>query len=201
MCNEYARQKSLEKLIEEFSQVPRLPLFRWREGRIPNDLSGKLSVRIGDVAPIVRLEDGLLTGEMAQWAWKAPSGKPVFNFVADGRDFSRAHRVLVPADGFYEFTAPTAPKVKLKDKHLFTMAAHDWFWIAGIVRDACFTLLTVKPGPDLVPYHDRQIVVLTPEAGLDWLTLSRPTADILRAPPAGGLSITTIRRDGVDLAA
>lgn len=195
MCNEYARRRSLEALDEEFSQV-RLPPLRWAGGRIPNDLDGKASVRIGDAAPVFRHEDGALTGAMAPWAWKSPAGKPVFNFVSEGRDFSRSDRVLVFADGFYEFTAPAAPGVKLKDKHLFTLAGEPWFWIAGVVRDGAFSLLTVAPGPDLAPYHDRQVVVLAPREGLDWLMLDRPAREILRAPPAGALSVVTVRRDG-----
>ncbi len=142
---------------------------------------------------------------MATWAWKGPHGKPVFNFVSEGRDFSRSDRVLVLADGFYEFTAPQtppqAPKVKLKDKHLFELEGQPWFWIAGVVRDGCFSLLTTAPGPDLLPYHDRQIVILPPTEGLDWLTLSRLQAELFRPPPAGGLKITTVRKDGVAIAA
>ena len=199
MCNEYARRRSLEGLADEFSQI-RLPAFRWADQQIPNDLSGQPRVRIGDTAPIVRLEQGMLVGSLTPWAWKSPSGKPVFNFVAENRDFSRSDRVLVLADGFYEFTAPAKPGVKLKDKHLFTLAGADWFWIAGVVRDGAFALLTVSPGPDLAPYHDRQVVVLPPTAGPAWLNLDRPSDQILRSPEVGTLKVRTVRRDGVVLA-
>jgi putative SOS response-associated peptidase YedK len=200
MCNEYSRDRSIESFIEEFSRTRGLPPFVWAEGRLPNDLQGQASVRIGDVAPIVRLGEGKLVGSMAPWGWKGPTGKPVFNFVSEGRNFSKSDRVLVPADGFYEFTAPAGSGVKLKDKHRFTLAGEDWFWIAGLGRDGAFTLLTADPGPDMQPYHDRQIVVLPPAAGIDWLTLARPATDILRAPPAGSLKVATVRKDGVPLA-
>lgn len=199
MCNEYARRRALDRLGEEFSQRG-LPSFRWQGHQIPNDLTGKESVRINDLAPIARLHDGELVGSMMKWAWRAPRGKPVFNFVSEKRDFSRSERVLVFADGFYEFTAP-ATKVKLKDKHLFTLKGEPWFWIAAVVQEGCFALLTTAPGPDIAPYHDRQIVTLPAAAGLEWLTLSRRQDEILRAPPAGSLQVTTIRRDGQDLAA
>ena len=200
MCNDYARRRSLERIAQEFSQL-KLPPFSWRDGLMPNDLDGKTSVRIGDTAPIVRLEEGGLVGEMTTWAWKGGHGKPVFNFVSEGRDFSRSDRVLVFADGFYEFTPPAAPKVKLKDKHLFELAGAPWFWIAGVVKEGAFSLLTTSPGPDLAPYHDRQIVILPPTTGMDWLTLSVPQAELLQAPLAGGLRVTTIRKDGAELAA
>lgn len=198
MCNEYARQIALGTLAEEFSQTkPLLPAFAWAEGRIPNDLDGKASVRIRDTAPIVRLQGERLIGEMVTWAWAGPRGKPVFNFVSEKRDFARSDRVLILATGFYEYTEPAAPKVKLKDRHLFTLPGQPWFWIAGIVKEGCFTMLTVAPGPDVSPYHDRQIVVLPPADGIDWLTLTKSQGDILATPPAGTFDVVTVRKDGV----
>lgn len=199
MCNEYARRKSLETLREAFSWT-KLPPFEWAENLIPNDLDGKASVKISETAPIMRLTGDRLVGSMTPWAWKGPHGKPVFNFVSEGRDFSGSDRMLVFADGFYEFTPAEQPKVKLKDKHLFELEGEDWFWIAGIVKQGAFSLLTTAPGPDLEPYHDRQIVTLRPDEGLDWLTLAGPATELLRAPPAGSLRVTTIRKNGVTLA-
>ena len=199
MCNEYARTKSLDELLAEFASVfDDPPLFAWENDHTPNDLSGKASVKIRDTAPIFRLREGRLTASMTTWAWPGPGGKPVFNFKSEGRDFSHNDRVLIFADAFFEYTAPQAAKVKLKDKHEFRMAAHDWFWIAGIVKEGCFSMLTTSPGPDVAPYHDRGIIPLAPGAGLDWLTLSRPQAEILSPPPAGALKVETLRKDGVE---
>jgi len=201
MCNEYAREKSLEEIAAAFSQVEVLPLFAWEDDRTPNDLGPKTSIRISDPGLVVRLKDGRLVGSMTPWAWRGPAGKPVFNFKSEGRDFSHNDRVLILATGFYEYTAPAAPKVKLKDQHLFTMPGQDWFWIAGIVREGAFSMLTTEPGADVAPFHDRQIVTLAPQAGLNWLTLSEPSGNILKAGPAGSLQARTLRRDGVSLAA
>lgn len=99
--------------------------------------------------------------------------------MSEGRDFSKSDRVLIPATGFYEYTAPANKKVKLKDQHFFTLRGREWFWIAGIVKENCFAMLTTEPGPDIKPYHDRQICLLAPEAGMDWLRLSRPEKDLL----------------------
>ncbi len=197
MCNEYARQIALGKLAEEFSRTKPLPPFSWRDGRIPNDLGGKASVRIRDTAPIFRLQQDQLVAEMATWAWQTPRGKPVFNFVSENRDFTNSDRVLILATGFYEFTDPANPKILLKDKHLFSRPGEDWFWIAGIVQQDCFTMLTAAPGPDVAPYHDRQIVTLSAAAGLDWLKLSWPPATLLQTPPAGTFAVQTIRRNGM----
>lgn len=48
-------------------------------------------------------------------------------------------------------------------------------------------MLTTEPGPDVSPYHYRQIVVLPPPAGLDWLRLSRPAVEMLKPSSAGSL--------------
>ncbi|MBP7701949.1 MAG: SOS response-associated peptidase family protein [Phenylobacterium sp.] len=167
---------------------------------IPNMLDAQPAIRIRDSAFVVRGTGEGLEGAMMTWAWPGPRGAPVFNFRSEGRDFSRSDRVLVLADGFIEYTAPAAG-VKLKDRHLFTMAGEPWFWIAGIVREGCFSLLTAAPGPDVAPYHDRQIVTLPPGDGMAWLNLSQPQQAILRAPPAGAFQVRTLRKDGVEQAA
>lgn len=196
MCNEFSRNKQLTDAIAAFDRRG-LGLFNWRDG-LASNMDAQPSVRIRDSAFVVRLAGGALEGAMVTWAWPGPRGAPVFNFRSEGRDFSRSDRVLVLADGFFEYTAPKAAGVKLKDRHLFTLAGEDWFWIAGIVKDGCFSLLTTAPGPDIAPYHDRQIVTFAPQAGMDWLTLSRPESDLLRPTPAGGLVARTLRRDGVE---
>ena len=67
-----------------------------------------------------------------------------------------------------------------------------WFWIAGIVKDGAWAMLTTEPGPDVSPYHDRQIVVLPPAAGLDWLTLKSPATEILTPSSAGSLHVAKV---------
>ena len=202
MCNEYARTTSLEDLVAQFADLfPELDLFAWENDHTPNDLEGKACVRIRDTAPVFRLSENRLVGTMIPWAWPGAHGKPVFNFVTENHDFARADRVLVFADAFFEYTTPQAPKVKLKDRHEFKLTGHHWFWMAGIVQQNGFTLLTASPGPDVAPYHSRGIVPLAPREGLDWLTLARPQGEILAPPPAGYLTHRQVRKDGVDLAA
>lgn len=81
----------------------------------------------------------------------------------------------------------------MKDKHLFTLADEPWFWIAGLVKEGAFAMLTTSPGPDIAPYHDRQIVVLPRAEGLDWLNLTRPEAETLRPFPEGSLTHEQVR--------
>ena len=41
-----------------------------------------------------------------------------------------------------------------------------------------FTLLTMEPGPDVAPIHNRQMVVLERPDSLAWLDLTRPSRGV-----------------------
>jgi putative SOS response-associated peptidase YedK len=189
MCNEYGNRVPYRRYVEEFSHL-RLPLSV--QGNGP-DLTPRDDIRIRDMAPIVlRTGEGVELTERV-WGPRASSRKPIFNFRSEGRTFGKSPRCLIPASHFVEFTAPADPKQKRKDKWRFTLAGADWFCIAGIIRPdaldaaACFTMLTTEPGPDVAPYHDRQVVVLLREHWRAWLDLARPEAELLRPLPAGSL--------------
>ena len=184
MCNEYQLVLPFDDVIEEFNRTGSRLVF---PGGMPN-FGPMAGIRIGDRAPIITLgPDGpqLVT---TPWSWRSPNGPPVFNFRSDGRSFEGSKRCLVPADGFFEFTAAEAGQ-KRKTKWRFTLENERLFWIAGIVKNGAFALLTTEPGPDIQPYHDRQIVLLRPEEGAAWLRLDRPERDLLRPLPKGSLAV------------
>ncbi|MEA3058520.1 MAG: hypothetical protein QOF34_1335, partial [Sphingomonadales bacterium] len=63
----------------------------------------------------------------------------------------------------------------------------------GLVRDhaelgEAFTLLTVPPGPDIAPYHNRQIALLDPPKWCSWLDGSARSVELLVPSIAGSLS-------------
>lgn len=71
------------------------------------------------------------------------------------------------------------------------------FCIAGLWRNApevgdAFTMLTSEPGPDVAPYHNRQIVVLPPAEGLRWLDPAAPAREVLKPLPAGSLGVEQV---------
>ncbi|WP_395672787.1 SOS response-associated peptidase family protein [Phenylobacterium sp.] len=184
MCNAYRLRVPLSQIFDEFSDLKAPLTF---SGGVPN-VPPADDIRITDKAPVLRGGRAGVDVALTPWAWKAPNGAPVFNFRSDGRDFSRSERCLIPTDGFYEFTARLDGQKSPKHKHLFTLAGADWFWIAGLVKDGAFAMLTTAPGPDVAPWHGRQVVVLPPDRGLDWLDLSRPQSELLRPLPAGSLA-------------
>ena len=194
MCNEYRNRISAQRLIEVFSEI-KIPL-RFAGG-IPN-IEPRDDIRITDRAPIIRPEGDGARLDMMRWSWPSPKGAPVFNFRSENRTFERAKRCLIPADGFYEFTASGDPKAKRKDKWLFTMTDRDLFAIAGIWRAAAangedaWTMLTCAPGPDVARYHDRQVIVLGPEKWAAWLNGTRNEPELLVPSPAGTLLVARL---------
>ena len=69
-----------------------------------------------------------------------------------------------------------------------------WSCIIGLWRTTeevgeAWTMLTAPPGPDVAPYHNRQIVILPPAEGLRWLDPAVPAKDVLKPLPAGSLAV------------
>ena len=190
MCNDYGNHIPYSRYVEAFSQI-RLPVFV--DGNGP-DLTPREDIRIRDTAPVILPADAGVKLTELTWAPRARNKKPVFNFRSEGRSFARSARCLIPASSFVEFTAPKDPKQKRKDKWRFTLNGSDWFCVAGVVRpDAidgtpCFTMLTTEPGPDVAPYHDRQVAVLRPDHWGAWLDLAQPEDQLLQPLPAGSLT-------------
>ena len=187
---------ALGQVRDDFSEVRIVP--RFPEG-LPN-FQPLESIRITDTNAIVRSGHEGPELVMRRWSWPAPSGKPVYNYRSEGRQFRNGEtggRCLVIADGFYEFTAHSDPKSKRKHKWLFTKKGEPFFCIAGLWRrdpavGEAFTLLTTEPGPDVAPYHSRQICVLERSDWARWLDDAVPAGEVLRPLEAGRLEVAQI---------
>ena len=186
MCNLYRLEKAPEAIRRAFAERQ----LHFPEG-IPN--FEPRDIRITERAPIVRARADGAGWELVErrWSWPGSGGKPVYNFRSEGRSFASG-RCLILADAFYEYTAPADPKAKRKDRWRFTLPDGGLFAIAGLVRAApeigeAFAMLTTEPGPDVAPYHGRQIVVLTAAEWERWLT--GPDSSLLRPLPVGSLSV------------
>ncbi len=191
MCNDYGNRVPYSAYVEAFSQT-RLPL------RLPiaaPNLEPRDDIWPTEVAPVIRRHaDGV---ELAQLRWGFDPGRlkaPVINFRSEGRRFQTG-RCLVPASHFFEFTGSKSPKSKWR----FTKSGEDWFCFAGLWRPAsddtpeAFTILTTAPRPDVVPIHNRQVVVLDRSDWTAWLDLERPESELLRALQAGSLNVEQVR--------
>jgi putative SOS response-associated peptidase YedK len=193
MCNDYEQHVAWK----EYCAMMQAIALRVPTQQKELDLPQADHVKITDPAPIITLTDDPDTVELRQmrWSWPAPNGKPVFNFKSEGRRFNDSLRALIPASAFYEFTGSKSPKTR----HRFTLKGAAFMCIAGLWKPAPqpsnepprFTMLTTAPGPDVAPFHDRQIAVLRPEDWRAWLYLDRPEAELLRPLPAGSLAVET----------
>lgn len=194
MCNLYSSKVERGPIADYFARQGLLLVFP--EG-IPN-FAPLDAVRITDRAPIVRGGEDPGAVELVQrrWSWPGSGGKPVYNFRSEGRDFPHG-RCLILADGFFEFTAHTDPKSKRKHKWRFAPKGESWFGIAGLWRadpavGEAFTMLTCAPGPDVAPYHGRQVALLTGEDMARWLDPSVPAGALLGPLPAGTLDVEQV---------
>lgn len=193
MCNEVSRTMSLEALRDGFADAG--VALDYPEG-LPN-MAPLASIRITDRTVVVGTGGALLT---RRWSWPGNGGRPVYNYRSDGRDL-KAGRCLVPVDAFFEFTAPEG-SAKHKTRWAFTHAHQPWFALGGLLRDGvalgggevgtAFTLLTCPPGPDVAPYHPRQMVVIERRDWASWLDGSSRSAALTVPLPAGTLSAARV---------
>src|SRR3954452_14129077 len=172
MCNDYERHISWVQ-YRDAMQAAELGI-PTQQGE--KDLPRADDVRINDIAPVMRAAGNVV--ELAPMNFGFPPsgrGGPVFNFKSEGRRFDSSNRCLIPASAFFEFTGKKYPKAK----HRFTLNDQPFLAIGGIWRDSqageppVFTMLTTEPGPDVRPYHSRQVVVLPPQDWASWLYLNQ----------------------------
>lgn len=191
MCNTYGLNHPVTLLNQAFSETA-LPLIF--PAGMPN-LEPRDQIRPTDPAPIVRCAGGETQFVSLRWGFQParPKAGPVINFRSEGRRFG-SNRCLVPASFFFEFTGDRYPKSKWR----FTLAGDPFLCIAGLWRGAqgdwpeSFTMLTTEPGPDMAPYHDRQVAVLRRADWRAWLH-GGPEAELLRPLPAGSLEVVQDR--------
>jgi putative SOS response-associated peptidase YedK len=165
-----------------------------REGEA--DLPQADDIRIGDMGTVIRAAGNGIELVQMKFGFPPPRPKagPIFNFKSDGRHFADSRRCLIVLSGFFEFTGTKYPKAK----HRFSLKGSPLMAIAGIWSEdkdggLSFAMLTTTPGPDIEPYHDRQVVVLRPEDWAHWLFLTKPETELLKPLPAGSLEVETVR--------
>ena len=192
MCNDYEQHVEWTEYRKAMAALHlRIPPYQ-SECNLPR----ADDIHINDMGPVMRLSGDLV--ELLTMNFSFPPkgrGGPAFNFRSEGRHFDQSRRCLVPATAFFEFTGKKYPKAK----HRFSLRDAPFMAIAAIWREAvgnqppAFALLTTEPGPDVAPYHNRQVAVLRPEDWSAWLKLTKPEGQLLRPLPAGSLQVETVR--------
>ena len=192
MCNDYERH------IRDDTYATRMHTLELRTpvNRSPVQLGSADEVRINDMAPVMRTSGNVVELASMRWRFPAsrPGGKPVFNFRSGKRRFDEGHRCLIPASAFFEFTGVKSPKSKWRS----ALEEAPFLAIAGIGRPAAsgeppmFTMLTVGPGADVGPFHDRQVAVLRARDWESWLYLDCTEGALLRLLPARSLEVEVV---------
>ena len=157
-------------------------------------------------------------GLVPLWSKDAKAGSRLFNVrsetVATRASFREAfkeRRIIVPADGFYEWRKT---KTGAKQPHYFTRADGAPMAFAGLAerwrpkdapKDTSYlrscTVITAPVGADMEGIHDRMPVILDPATFDLWLDPTNEDSEELRAllrpPPAAPWCTTRSGRESV----
>ncbi len=219
MCGRYTLTATPAAVAEHFG-LETLP-----------DVEARYNVAPGQPVPVVRAAvDGSRRLERRRWGlvpgWAADPGirarlinarretvatKPAF------RDAFRRRRCLVPADGFFEWSAQRGARqphhIHLPDAGVFAFAGLYERWRPGEpgeALDTC-TILTAAANDRVRGLHDRMPVILAPDAYAGWLdpgledaaelerlldSAAGPCGELVHRPVA--LRVNDARRDAPD---
>lgn len=198
MCNDFGNRITYADYVEGFAQQNMRVIFPPPD-KAPN-YPPRDEIWPTEPAPVVRPVDGGVEIVEIRWGLQArqPKRPAVINMRTEGRHFENG-RILIPASHFFEFTGSKSPKTRWR----FAMRDAEWFCFAGLqgrgevsgAEVEAFTLLTVPPGPDVAPYHDRQPVILQPSQWAAWLDPRVASQELLRPLPAGSLLVEESPRE------
>jgi len=175
MCGRFTLNSTPAKLKEHFATTNVL------------DLEPRFNIAPSQSVPVVRLDkSGDREFTIANWglipSWvkdpkdvqhpinaKAETAaiKPMF------RHAYRKSRVLVPADGFYEWAAKDGVKqpylIRLRDGEPMGMGGLFEHWQSPEGDVATFTILTTSANALMAKIHDRMPVIIKPEDYATWV--------------------------------
>jgi putative SOS response-associated peptidase YedK len=176
---------------------------RDRQARLPEQNPQQQGAAEGGGEP-ERILMSFRWGLIPWWSKDTKSGSRLFNArsetvatKASFREAFRERRIIVPADGFYEWH-----KTGNKQPHYFSRADGEPLAFAGLAerwrakgapKDAPYvrscTVITAPGGADMEGIHDRMPVILDPATFDLWLDPANEDTEellaLLRPPPAG----------------
>lgn len=194
-------------------------------GTLPSDVRrSRFNVAPGQMMLVLRQIEGKgRSAEAFRWGIDAPwkkGGGVVINARAEKLQESRLwrplvekreRRILVPADGFYEWRAGKAGEPK--QPFLFELADGGPFAFAGLMRPptedepGTFAIVTCAANDLVADVHDRMPVMLTPDTAAAWadgdvdsaMAVAVPLASTaMRARPVSR-AVNNARRDDPEL--
>ena len=202
MCGRFTNKMTWHEIVE---------LYGLTEGDFRPNLRPRLDIRPTDPVLIVRNREGggreatfVKWWLVPAWAKEEDHSYSMFNAraesVATRRSFSgpfRHRRCLIPASGFYEWTA--AEKGRRKTRFYITTRsgapltfAGLWEWNEHLGIESC-TIIVTEPNALLARIHNRMPVILAREDWEGWL--KEPRKDLLRPAPEEDLMAFPVPSD------
>lgn len=168
---------------------------------LPPSLKPRFNIAPTQDVPVIRLAQSgerelafVRWGLVPRWAKDPAIGARMINArsetLAEKPSFRTAlkkHRILLPADGFYEWRQIGGAKqpihIGMKDKAPFAFAGLGERWLSpeGEVLDTC-TIVTTQANALLATMHDRMPVIVAPAHYERWLDIAHEDVADLFAP-------------------
>ncbi|MDQ3743237.1 MAG: SOS response-associated peptidase [Acidobacteriota bacterium] len=184
MCGRFTQKSPSKKIAEKF-KVEEVPPLLERYNVAP--MQKVLGIRESSGGREATL---FKWGLVPRWAKDPSLGNKLINARSETitekpsfREAFRSRRILVPAEGFYEWARRGDRKrpfyFLMKDKEPFAIAGLWERWEGGDEPLETCTLLTTEANELLAPYHDRMPVILRPKDYDAWLDPEVRRADLL----------------------
>lgn len=186
MCGRIRQARSREEYQETLRWNPRT-LFVTEDGlryNVPPGTAVLAMHRLGDGTEQM---DRLYWGYKPPWYKRGPASNARLDTVLNGSPFWRplsGKRVVVPADGWYEWTGEKGAKqpwfIHAKDGAPVLMAGIT-AWEPGrqALAETGFAIVTDDAAGGMVDIHDRRPISLTPDDAAAWLDPDVPIPDAL----------------------
>lgn len=221
MCGRYANARSRSQLSLDFSVPEKLVEVKHEDYNITPQKLAPIVMSApetdGDSADPVRQVRLALWGLRPRWLKDDARGfaNARAETLAEKKSFAKpfaAGRILVPADGFFEWFSeePEGGGKPIKQPYFFSPADGGVLAMAGLVQYAkdprrpgeeiaTYTIITTTATDDVGLVHDRMPMIIRPENWAAWLDPAMTdldTAQALMAPPgAGSLTIHKVSTD------
>ena len=140
-----------------------------------------------NVAPIIEKSEHGLKLDVCKWGYPLSQGKNLVinaraESVMDKPSFQNGilyHRLLIPADGFYEWNSQ-------KEKSTFSRSDSSVLYMAGFCdwfkNERRFVILTTAANDSMKKTHDRMPLILEREQIADWFDNSKISALLYQTP-------------------
>jgi putative SOS response-associated peptidase YedK len=172
MCGRYSitlPPEAIREIFQTHGELPNWPA--WYNAAPTTALPVVRQARDGGGRELVLMTWGLIP-------WFSKDGKPVYSTInarAEGvqtnasyrEPFSKGHRCLVPASGYFEWTGPKWDRWRSKDKS---------------ETNETFTIVTTEPSKFAGQFHNRMPLVLEPDTWDLWLKGEPDAAAALMEP-------------------